>query len=227
MTKLYFRYGVMSSSKSLNCLAVAHNYETLQNKPVFLVKPSIDNRSGTDVESRAGLKRKADLIISPTDKNIIFYNVRNQTKRIYCVLVDEAQFLTEEQVYELTEIVDLLQIPVICYGLKTNFKNDFVGFEGAEALLRWSDKIEEIKTVCFNDSCNNKAMFNMRLDYGIPVLDGDEIIIGDIFEPFSSFNEPHTEYKPVCRKCYKNYFGKYLKYRNDLEEIAHQTWFKI
>src|SRR4030095_15373400 len=104
MAKLYFRYGVMSSSKTLNCLAVAHNYETYQDKPVFLIKTSLAS-SGDYVESRTGLKRKADLILKPSDTDIIPHILKTK-QSVYCVLVDEAQYLTEIQVYELTEVVD-------------------------------------------------------------------------------------------------------------------------
>lgn len=204
MAKLYFRYGVMSSSKTLNCLAVAHNYEEIQDKAIFLIKPSRDSINEY-VESRTGLKRKADLILNPSDHDIIKHIVLLK-KRIYCVLVDEAQFLTEMQVYELSNIVDELNIPVICYGLKTNFQNNFNGFTGSEALLRWADKIEEIKTVCFNEHCNKKAIHNLRIENGYPTFEGKDIIIADITYGNSDYV---IEYKPVCRICYKEEMKNY------------------
>jgi thymidine kinase len=210
LAKLYFRYGAMGSSKTLNCLAVAHNYETYQNKPIFLIKPSKDLRK-KDITSRNGWNRKADLILNPSDNDIVKQILKSR-KNIHCVLVDEAQFLTEMQVYELSEVVDNLNIPVICYGLKTNFQNNFNGFDGAEALLRWADKIEEIKTVCFNSKCNKKATHNLRLQDGIPTFEGEEIIIGDL--PRHD-NQISFEYRPICRACYKqemfSYYGNSIK----------------
>jgi thymidine kinase len=214
MAKLYFRYGTMSSSKSLNCLAVAHNYESYQFKSVFLIKPSISSTSDY-VESRTGMKRKADLILDPSDIDIIPH-ILNFKKKIFCVLVDEAQFLTELQVYELTEIVDKLDIPVICYGLKTNFQNNFNGFNGAEALIRWADKLEELKTVCFNDHCNNKALYNLRLENGIPSFEGSEIAVIET-GLLHNIVKQDIEYKPVCRKCYKE---EMANFNNKKEVVA-------
>jgi thymidine kinase len=214
MAKLYFRHGVMSSSKTLNCLAVAHNYETYQNKPIFLIKSSLDDLAGEYVESRTGLKRKADLILTPSDTDIIPHILETKQK-IYCVLIDEAQFLTEIQVYELTEIVDKLEIPVICYGLKTNFQNNFHGFGGAEALLRWADKVEEIKTVCFNDHCNKKAMHNLKLENGVPSFEGTEIVvIGNVIS--HNIIDKDIVYKPVCRQCYKQEMYNFTRKREEL-----------
>jgi thymidine kinase len=214
MAKLYFRYGVMSSSKTLNCLAVAHNYETYQDKPVFLIKPSLAS-NGEYVESQTGLKRKADLILKPSDIDILPHILKTKQK-IYCVLIDEAQYLTEIQVYELTEIVDKLKIPVICYGLKTNYQNNFHGFGGAEALIRWADKLEEIKTVCFNDHCNNKALHNLRLENGSPCFEGTEfVVLGNINS--HNIEDRDITYKPVCRHCYKEEMNNYTKKREVVE----------
>ena len=210
MSKLYFRYGTLFSSKSLNCLAVAHNYETYQEKPVFLIKPSL-SASGNFVESRTGLKRKADLILRPSDIDIIPHILKTE-KNIYCVLVDEAHLLTEIQVYELTEVADKLEIPVICYGLKTNFQNNFNGFSGAEALLRWADKIEEIKTVCFNEHCNNKALHNLRLENGEPCFEASDIVVKGKLNLYN-FDVKNIDHMPVCRKCYKNEMASYQRKR--------------
>lgn len=213
MAKLYFRYGVMFSSKSLNCLAVAHNYETYQDKPIFLIKPSLSSNSDY-VESRTGLRRKADLILKPSDIDII-PSILKIKHNIYCVLVDEAHFLTEMQVYELTEVVDKLEIPVVCYGLKTNFQNNFHGFGGSEALLRWADKFEEIKTTCFNVHCNNKALHNLRLENGKPCFEGTEIlVIGDVISHIN--NDTNIQYKPVCRQCYKEEMANFTKKKEEL-----------
>jgi len=215
MAKLYFRYGVMSSSKSLNCLAVAHNYECYQDKSIFLIKPSVSN--GDYVESRTGIKRKADLILKPSDIDIIPHILKTK-QHIYCVLVDDAHYLTELQVYELTEIVDKLEIPVICYGLKTNFKNNFGGFTGAEALLRWSDKIEEMKTVCSNEHCNKKALFNLRYENGLPNFEGNEL---DVYDNYGHLDDKDKdiEYKPVCRTCYKDQMAYFKRQKVELSTI--------
>jgi thymidine kinase len=214
MAKLYFRYGVMSSGKTLNCLAVAHNYETYQDKPVFLIKPSLSS-SGDYIESKTGLKRKADLVLKPSDTDIIPHILKAKHK-IYCILIDEAHYLTEIQVYELTNIVDQLEIPVICYGLKTNSKNNFHGYGGAEALLRWADKLEEIKTVCFNDHCNNKALYNLRLENGRPCFEDTEIVvIGNVNS--HNIEERNIIHKPVCRHCYKQEMNNYTRRKEAME----------
>jgi thymidine kinase len=130
-------------------------------------------------------------------------------------LIDEAHYLTEIQVYELTEVVDKLEIPVICYGTKTNFQNNFHGFGGAEALLRWADKLEEIKTVCFNDHCNNKALHNLRLENGKPCFEDNEIVV---IRNRNSHNieDRDITYKPVCRHCYKEEIANYTRKREEM-----------
>lgn len=199
MAKLFYKYGAMKSSKSASLLMTAHNYES-QGKKVLLYTPSVDNRAGVGViSSRAGMSEEA-IPLSPEDD--IFSKIYNHTygsiynngwskTDIYCVLVDESQFLTREQVEGLAKVVDKLDIPVICYGLKNDFQNNL--FEGSEALLIHSDKIEEIKTICHKEECSKKAIMNLRLHDNKPVYDGEQVQIGD------------EEYVPVCRKHYHNY----------------------
>ena len=150
MAQLYFRYGTMNSGKSIEILKVAHNYEE-QGKPVVLLTSRLDNRDGVGyISSRIGMKRKAYPIGDDTD---IFGYIANMYPRPYCVLVDEAQFLTRANVYELARIVDELDIPVMAFGLKNDFQNNL--FEGSKYLLLLSDKIDEIKTICHY--CSRKA----------------------------------------------------------------------
>ncbi len=182
MAQLYFRYGTMNSGKSIEVLRVAHNYEE-QGKKVLLFSPAIDNRFGTGkVSSRVGLQREAIVVDADTDM-LAFA----RTERPSCIIVDEAQFLRKEQVLTLTRIVDELGIPVLAYGLRS----DFVGalFEGSRELFAWADKIEEIKTICWY--CEKKALMNMRLKDNVPVFEGEQIQIGG-----------NESYLPVCRKCY-------------------------
>jgi thymidine kinase len=197
MSKLWFRHGVVSASKSLQLLAVAHNYEVLQKKKIVCIKPKLDTRN-KNIHTRAGLHRIADITLDPSDNDVFLYVARENPKPV-CVLVDEVQFLTSTQIDGLADIVDNLGIPVICYGLKSDFKGE-VSFEGSKRLLEIADKIEEIKTVCFY--CEKKALFNLRLQHGNPIFEGESVLVGDI-----SSDENGIEYRPVCRKCFKNAQG--------------------
>lgn len=184
MAQLYYRYGAMNSGKSMDALKVAYNYEEQGKRVVFFV-PVIDDRFGVGkVTSRTGISREA---IKVTD----YTNLVEETKAQMpdCVLVDEAQFLKEDQVKQLTRIVDELNIPVICYGLKNDYRNDL--FEGSRALLIYADKMEEIKTVCWY--CNKKATMNLKFKNRQPVYEGEQIEIGG-----------NDTYKSVCRKHYYN-----------------------
>ncbi|MFC5531336.1 thymidine kinase [Cohnella yongneupensis] len=193
MAQLYYKYGTMNSGKSFEIIKVAHNYEE-QGKPVIIFTPSIDTRGGTDqVGSRVGMTRPAIPVDSSTDlyERVKSYEPESDNKRIYCVLVDEAQFLNKRQVLELTRIVDELGIPVMAFGLKNDFQNKL--FEGSYNLLIQADKIEEIKTICWY--CDRKATMVIRFRDDIPVNEGEQIHIGG-----------NEDYKPVCRRCYNNAF---------------------
>ena len=168
VAKLYFRFGAMGSAKTLNLLAVAHNYRQ-QNKNILLLKPEIDTRFGTkQIKSRAGLEMEADLLA----KSDSFFTLRGEAlssphkkvnleagieleehKDLACILVDEAQFLSKSFVDELYTLSIKCNIPVIAYGLKTDFQNNL--FEGSKRLLELSDTIEEIKTTCYY--CKKKS----------------------------------------------------------------------
>ena len=186
MAQLFFRYSTMNAGKSIEVLKIAHNYEE-QGKHVLLFTSQLDNRFGKGyVASRIGLKKQANTFSNKTDFKQI---VQMQDKEIKCILIDEGQFLTAEQVMDLTQIVDYMNIPVIVYGLKNDSQNNL--FEGSLNLLIYADKIEEIKTVCW--FCNKKATMNLRIVDGKPNYSGKQIQIGD-----------NQNYLPVCRKCYGN-----------------------
>lgn len=165
MAQLYFRYGTMNSGKSIEILKVAYNYEE-QGKPVVLLTSRLDDRDEVGyISSRIGMRRKAYPIGNDTD---IFDYIDDISPRPYCVLIDEAQFLTRANVYDLARIVDELDIPVMAFGLKNDFQNNL--FEGSKYLLLLSDKIEEIKTICHY--CSRKATMVLRMEDGEPVYEG-------------------------------------------------------
>lgn len=184
MAQLFFKYGAMNSGKSIDVLKVAHNYEE-QGKPVVLLTSGVDTRSGRGtIASRIGLERKVYPIMKDTD---VYEYVKNIDHRIYCVLIDEAQFLSKEHVLQLTRIVDELNIPVMTFGLKNDFRNEL--FEGSKYLLIYADKIEEMKTICW--FCPHKATMNLRMLDGHPIYEGEQVQIGG-----------NESYYPVCRKHY-------------------------
>ena len=154
MAKLYFRHGAMNSGKSTALLQVAHNYEERGSK-VLIAKPAIDSKAAENVSSRLGVERKVDLLVSPAD------NLREEFLKIgegvACLLIDEAQFLTKEQVEQALAIAVLDDVPVLAYGIRTDFRT--AGFPGSTRLLEIAHSLEELKTIC---RCGRKAMFNAR-----------------------------------------------------------------
>lgn len=179
MAKLYFRYGAMGSSKTANALMVGYNYYE-RGKRALLVKPKLDDRDGEGyVASRMGLRQKCDFVehlVTMTWEEIQGYD---------CVIVDEAQFCTKEQIEFLVHIVDDLGVPVICYGLRTDFQRNL--FPGSMWLLAWADVIEEIKTVCW---CGKAATCNARFnDKGEMITQGDQVVLG-----------ANDSYIALCRK---------------------------
>lgn len=186
VAQLFFKYGAMNSGKSIDILKVAHNYEE-QGKKVVLMTSGIDDRAGTGViASRIGLSRKVEPVMSDTDIYKYVYE-QQENEQIYCVLIDEAQFLMKRHVLQLIKIVDELHIPVMTFGLKNDFKNEL--FEGSKYLLIYADKIEEMKTICW--FCGRKALMNLRVHDGEPVYTGEQIQIGG-----------NESYYPVCRYHY-------------------------
>jgi thymidine kinase len=181
----------MNSSKTANLLMVAHNYEE-QGKNVIVLKPSTDTRTQNNkVESRVGISHEA-IVFTKDDNLYLIIQKLLQDQLINCVLVDECQWLTTEQVEQLVYIVDDLNIPVICYGLKNSYVQGFI-FEGAKSLLYYADKIEEIKNTCH--FCDRKAIMNLRVLNGQPIYDGESTHVGDV-EAGEDF------YLPTCRKHY-------------------------
>lgn len=167
MAKLYFRYGAMGSSKTANAIMVWYNYRE-RGQDALLIKPAIDTRDGTyQIESRSGLKAEC-VLFDDVDWQAV------QSGRYACLIIDEAQFLSTEQVDMLIPIVDQYHVPVICYGLKTDFQGNF--FPGSARLLARADTIEEVKTICW---CGKKATNNARLDgHGGITKVGEQVVLG-------------------------------------------------
>ncbi|MCD9032393.1 thymidine kinase [Luteimonas sp. Y-2-2-4F] len=174
MAKLYFYYSAMNAGKTTTLLQSAHNYRE-RGMRVLILAPALDNRAGVGrVASRIGLESPAEAF-APGD-DLLAWAERDIAAhgRLHCVLVDEAQFLRKAQVWQLTEIVDVLRIPVLCYGLRTDFRGEL--FEGSQYLLAWADEMHEIKTICHSGS---KATMTVRVDdEGRAVQDGPQVEIG-------------------------------------------------
>jgi len=178
VAKLYFRYGTMDSAKSMNLLAVAHNYRK-QGKRVLLVKPRLDTRFGASkISSRCGLEADADLMVDE-DSTL----VASDFEGLDCVLVDEAQFLAPSVIEDLRRITVDPGVPVICYGLRTDFRTKL--FPGAQRLMELADRIEEVKVTC--QYCAKKAICNLRFVNGAPTVRGPQVQLG-----------ADEQYAPVC-----------------------------
>jgi len=191
MSKLYFRYGAMNCGKSTNLLQVAYNYEERGMK-VIIIKPKTDTKGGNKIVSRLGVTKEVDLSFSAEEN--IFTAVENYIKKngqIHCILADEVQFFTKAQVDEMFMIAVKLNIPVICYGLRTDFQME--GFEGSERLLLVAHSLEELKTIC---KCGKKAILNGRKINGKFVFEGNQVAID---------NEDNVEYESLCAECYIKY----------------------
>lgn len=187
MAKLYFRYGAMNSGKSTVLMQVAYNYEE-RGMNVRILKPAIDSKGDDKLVSRLGVTRKVDYMVKRDDDIYENFNKIQNGEKISCVLVDEVQFLTADQIDQLMKIAVLKNIPVICYGLRTDFQTE--GFEGAQRLLLVAHTIEELKTIC---RCGRKAVFNGRKIDGIFVFEGEQVAID---------GEKKVEYESMCAKCY-------------------------
>ncbi len=194
MAKLYYRYGAMDSAKTANLLMVAYNYEKLGGR-VLLLKPAVDDRFGTGVlVSRLGIEQPCTELAHDSDTYELVKK-EHESSKLKCILVDESQFLSEAQILGFVRIVDELNIPVICYGLKNSYQPGKL-FEGSTALLYYSDSIEEIKNVCV--FCDRKATMNLRIVNGKPVYSGNIVEVGD------TKAEASEHYHPTCRRHYIN-----------------------
>ena len=185
MAKLYFKYGAMGSSKTANALITRFNYQE-RNMKVWLIKPSIDDRDGANIiRSRIGLEAAADIMTPDTDIFALF-----EKSHLGCdvIITDECQFFTPEQIDQLRKIVDVHNIPVMCFGLRTDFLTHL--FPGSRRLFEVADSITEIKTIC---SCGSKATVNARIDEnGNVVTTGSQILLGG-----------NDSYIAMCHKCWK------------------------
>ena len=184
MAKLYFKYGAMGSSKSAQALITRFNYEE-KGMSVWLIKPGTDTRDGADIiKSRIGLSQRAQ-IIGPDESIIKAYK---EAGNYDVIIADEAQFLTPAQIDELRSLVDEEDIPVLCFGLRTDFQTHF--FPGSRRLMELADSITEIKTIC---ECGRKATVNARFDdSGRVITEGDQVVLGG-----------NDRYTAMCYKCWK------------------------
>ena len=193
-SKLYFYYGPMGSSKTLRLLSTAYDFEE-KGIQIMVLKPSLDTRDGKGIiRSRAGLSRPCLTIDKDVDlyKAIKSYSnaLAAQFESLRWVIIDECQFLTEEQVDQLSDVVDFLDINVMCYGLRTDFKSRL--FPASKRLLELADDIEEVKSTC--ECGKNKTSINARFDKnGDIIVDGDQIMVGG-----------DESYRAICRKCWKD-----------------------
>ena len=191
MAKLYFRYGAMGCGKTAQLLQVAFNYKE-RGMNAIVMKPSIDTKADKKIQTRIGIEREVEYLIRENDN--VFEVVSSKFRDVDCILVDEAQFLKRDQVDELMQIVVNLEIPVICYGLRTDFLTN--GFTGSTRLLEIAHTIEELKTIC---KCGKKAMFNARYKDGVIVKDGEVVAID---------NDSSIKYIAMCPVCYNKEINK-------------------
>ena len=188
MAKLYFYYSAMNAGKSTVLLQSSHNYRE-RGMRTLLFAPSVDYRAGVGrIESRIGLTSSA-AALTPADNLLNRVRTEHATSPIACVLIDEAQFLTPDQVWQATDVADILNLPVLCYGLRTDFKGNL--FPGSASLLALADDLTELKTICH---CGRKATMNLRIDAaGHAVRDGAQVEIGG-----------NDRYVAMCRRHFKS-----------------------
>lgn len=184
MAKLIFNYASMNSGKTMDLIRTVYNYEENGLK-VIVMKPCIDTKGGDNIETRAGLSRKVDFLIS-SSSNI--YDLISDDLDVSCIFIDEAQFLSEKQVVDLFVISNTYDIPVICYGLRTDFRGNL--FPGSAKLLGLAEELHEFKTLCH---CGEIARYNARMVDGKYVLSGDSVVID---------GTSSVKYVPLCASCY-------------------------
>jgi len=188
MSKLFFRYGAMNSGKSTAMLQVAHNYEE-RDQRVVLVKSSVDTKGNDQIVSRLGVTRTADILLSPgQDLRAALYERDTESGQdIACVLIDEAQFLTPEQVDQALAVAVLDGIPVVAFGIRTDFRTR--AFPGSQRLMEVAHSLQEMKTIC---RCGSKAIFNARLGEQGIIREGDQVMI----------DGEQARYEALCARCY-------------------------
>lgn len=198
MAKLYFRYGAMNSGKSTALLQVAHNYEE-RSQQVLIAKPAIDTKGDSTIVSRLGVDRRVDFLITPEanlrELAIEYSNnalIIPGLKNLSCLLIDEAQFLTRDQVDQAFELAVLDSVPVLAYGIRTDFLT--IGFPGSLRLMELAHSLEELKTIC---RCGRKAMFNARKFDGDFIFHGNQVAIDGV----------EVTYESLCGVCYLNERG--------------------
>lgn len=195
MSKLYFRYGAMNCGKSTGLMQVAYNYKE-RGMHAIIIKPKLDTKGDNSVVSRLGIDRTVDILVKQRENLYDIIKERIKEKKIDCILVDEVQFLEEVQIDQLFKIAVGLNIPVIAYGLRTDFQ--LKGFPASERLLLIAHSIEELKTIC---RCGKKAIFNARKIDGNFVSEGSQVAID---------GENHVEYESLCGRCYFKLVGDIL-----------------
>lgn len=198
MAKLYFKYGAMNCGKTRDLIKTRYNYLE-KNMKVLVIKPRRDTKGEDTIVPRGAEPVKVDYLIKDSDDIFKIISYYMTYHNLHCVLVDEAQFFKEKHIRELTDVVDLLNVPVICYGLRVDFKGKL--FPGSKALFEYADSIEELKTIC---SCGKKATRNIRYVNGIATFSGDQLAID---------GENNVTYDTVCRHCEKK-IKKELEKRN-------------
>ncbi len=187
LAQLYFYYSAMNAGKSTSLLQSSYNYRE-RGMNTFVLTAAIDDRAGIGkISSRIGIETDAHIFNSDDDLRDMI-NTVHQAEQLHCILIDESQFLSKEQVKQLTYVVDVLGIPVLCYGIKTDFQGEL--FPGSQYLLAWADKLVELKTICH---CGRKAGMILRMDQnGQPVIEGEQVEIGG-----------NDTYESVCRKHFR------------------------
>lgn len=197
MAKLYFRFGAMNCGKTTALIQVDHNYRE-RGMNTIVIKPGSDLKGDNRILSRLDISRRVDILAGPDDNLFELIRTHNLAHGpFHCILVDEAQFLTSAQADQLFEVAVLQNIPVICYGLRTDFRLD--GFPGSERLLLLAHSLEELKTIC---TCGRKAMANARKVGGRFVFEGDQVAID---------GQDEVTYQSLCAQCY-------FRFRQEAEE---------
>lgn len=184
----------MNSGKSTAVLQVAHNYEE-RGMHVLIVKASIDTKANDQIASRLGMSRKVDILASESDD--LFKRINSANPKPDCVLVDESQFLSTAQIDQLQKVVIDLNIPVICYGIRTDFQTNL--FPGSKRLMELGNSLEELKTIC---RCGKKALFNGRKINGKFVFEGTQVAIDGL---------DAVDYESLCEKCYQTELKQFLQ----------------